>query len=100
MAELIQKTCVNHTGRRAIGVCIVTSQPICAECSTRYRGVNYSKQGLEILKQQREATSLTGGRAKLIRLSAVVLSPILLCSMFLFFLLFVRYLMLVSYDMG
>lgn len=50
---VIQKTCANHADRRAIGVCKMTGKAICAECSTRYEGVNYSKEGLEILKRER-----------------------------------------------
>lgn len=50
-----RQMCVNHPERAAIGVCMMTKRPICAECSTRYEGVNYSKEGLEVLRRQREA---------------------------------------------
>jgi hypothetical protein len=46
MARLATQ-CAQHPDRRAIGVCVVTGRAICAECSTQYRGVNYSKEGLE-----------------------------------------------------
>lgn len=36
----------------AIGICVITKRAICAECSTQYKGVNYSKEGLEILLEQ------------------------------------------------
>lgn len=51
----IQRMCDNHPDRRAIGVCVETHKPICAECSTRYQGVNYSKQGLAIRMARRSA---------------------------------------------
>jgi hypothetical protein len=47
--------CRNHPERRAIGVCIITGKAICAECSTRYEGVNYSIEGLRILQERRAA---------------------------------------------
>jgi hypothetical protein len=50
--------CVNHPQRPAIGICVVTKAAICGECSTRYEGVNYSKEGLEILRKQRAAARL------------------------------------------
>ena len=50
---------MNHTDRAAIGVCMITGKAICAECSTRYDGVNYSREGLEILRRRR-----TAGRRK------------------------------------
>lgn len=51
----LQKTfCVNHPDRPAIGVCVETKQPLCGECATRYNGVNYSREGLEILRRRRE----------------------------------------------
>ncbi len=50
----IRRHCDNHPDRPAIGVCVETGQAICAECSTRYEGVNYSREGLEALKQRRQ----------------------------------------------
>ena len=52
-----QRTCGAHPERLAIGVCVVTGKAICAECSTRYEGVNYSKDGLRILQERRAAES-------------------------------------------
>lgn len=50
-----KKNCINHPERDAIGICIITRKPICGECSTRYEGVNYSKEGLRILKERKAA---------------------------------------------
>ncbi len=52
--------CVHHADRPAIGVCIVTKKHICAECSTRIDGVNYSKEGLAILSENRVAGAARG----------------------------------------
>jgi hypothetical protein len=52
--------CKYHPDRRAIGVCVVLKVPICAECSTRYEGVNYSKEGLRILRERRAAQTERG----------------------------------------
>ena len=63
--SLPQRSCANHPDRRAIGVCVITQKAICAECSTRYEGVNYSKEGLAILQEQRAAQvarRATGGQ--------------------------------------
>ena len=46
VARKLARHCAQHPDRQAIGVCVVTKKPICAECSTQYQGVNYSKQGL------------------------------------------------------
>jgi hypothetical protein len=48
-----RRFCKNHPDRPAIGVCIITHEAICSECSTRYEGVNYSKEGLRILQERR-----------------------------------------------
>ena len=48
-----KKFCINHPERPAIGICVITGKAICEECSTRYEGVNYSKEGLEILRTRR-----------------------------------------------
>ncbi|HEV7301130.1 MAG TPA: hypothetical protein VGN72_17320 [Tepidisphaeraceae bacterium] len=55
--SLPQRFCSNHPQRAAIGVCVVTSTPICSECSTRYEGVNYSKEGLRLLRERRAAAA-------------------------------------------
>ena len=50
----LKKTfCLNHPDRPAIGICVITGQAICEECSTRYEGVNYSREGLRILQARR-----------------------------------------------
>lgn len=62
---LERRYCSNHPDRLAIGVCVETKKPICGECSTRYNGVNYSREGLELLRERRrrqaEETSGRGG---------------------------------------
>jgi hypothetical protein len=52
-----QRFCVNHPQRPAIGVCIITHKAICSECSTRYQGVNYSIEGLQIVRQREQSQS-------------------------------------------
>ncbi|MFA9479894.1 hypothetical protein ACERK3_16545 [Phycisphaerales bacterium AB-hyl4] len=86
----IQRHCYNHPGRRAIGVCVVTSNPICAECSTRYEGVNYSREGLEQLKARRAAASAATGRERVVSVAMVLLSPVLLGGLFVFYWLALR----------
>jgi hypothetical protein len=49
--------CVNHPDRPALGVCVITHKAICGECSTRYEGVNYSREGLKILQERRLAAA-------------------------------------------
>ncbi len=81
-----KQLCVNHADRPAIGVCVITKRPICAECSTRYEGVNYSREGLDILHERRGATAR--GPAKGARTAAVVaftLAPLMLCMVYLFY---------------
>lgn len=69
----LRKTfCVNHPDRPAIGVCVETHKPICGECATRYDGVNYSREGLEILRRRRERER-AGGSSRL-RLACVWLA--------------------------
>jgi hypothetical protein len=57
---LPQRFCSNHPQRAAIGVCVVTSVAICSECSTRYEGVNYSTEGLRLLRARRAAAAGQG----------------------------------------
>lgn len=57
---LKKRMCVNHSERIAIGICQMIKEPICAECSTRYEGVNYSKKGLELLLNERKAKAQKG----------------------------------------
>jgi|GEM_PF-5275869 len=62
----LSRQCAKHPNRRAIGVCVITKQPICSECSTRHNGVNYSKEGLasllasEVKKTQPKAGNSAG----------------------------------------
>lgn len=60
-----RKYCTNHPDRVAIGLCMVTRKPICAECSTRYNGVNYSREGLEILRERRRRLAARKGGVKI-----------------------------------
>jgi hypothetical protein len=79
--------CVNHPDRAAIGICVMTRKPICGECSTRYEGVNYSKEGLELLHKQRRAAAGRGlGLNVTLGIVAWVLAPLL------FFLVYAAYL--------
>jgi hypothetical protein len=78
--------CVNHADRPAIGVCVMTRKGICAECSTRYEGVNYSKEGLAILKERRAAAAKRqGGERHLAAALAVLGSPLCLYLLYLFY---------------
>ncbi|GJM24070.1 MAG: hypothetical protein DHS20C16_04850 [Phycisphaerae bacterium] len=83
---LQKRMCANHEDRIAIGVCVITKAPICAECSTRYEGVNYSREGLAILKEQRAKASASGmGHKASGVLIGLLLSPLLIYAHFLFF---------------
>jgi hypothetical protein len=78
----IQKRfCVNHPQRPAIGICVITHVAICGECSTRYEGVNYSKEGLEILHKQRGTGQKKSG--KFLPVLAWLLSPVMLYLVYL-----------------
>jgi len=75
MSVIQQRFCTNHPDRPAIGVCVITQKPICGECSTRYEGVNYSREGLRILQERRAAAEAAGrgsGRAKWVVLGALI----------------------------
>jgi hypothetical protein len=82
-----KQLCVNHSDRPAIGVCVITGKPICAECSTRYEGVNYSREGLEIVRRDRQA-SLSRSRTfwSPAVLAGLALSPLALYLLYLFLL--------------
>lgn len=81
---LRQQFCVNHPDRMAIGICVVTHKAICSECSTRYEGVNYSIEGLAILKQQRaDAARRAGAGRSMLAILAVALTPLLLYLVYL-----------------
>ncbi|MAE63487.1 MAG: hypothetical protein CMJ18_04375 [Phycisphaeraceae bacterium] len=84
---LKRQTCVNHPDRAAIGICVITRKAICAECSTRYEGVNYSKEGLRIVQQRREAEAGRAGRGGFVVVLSIVVSPLLLYLLHLFYLL-------------
>ncbi len=71
-----RRFCRNHPERPAIGVCVMTQQAICGECSTRYEGVNYSREGLSLLKSRR-AQERAKHRAWP-NVALLVLSPVLL----------------------
>ena len=69
--------CLNHPDRPAIGICVITGQAICEECSTRYEGVNYSRDGLRILQAQRNAeNTIHRGRGRVWLVLCTLLSPV------------------------
>lgn len=85
MAEL-QRHCQTHPDRRAIGVCVMTGEAICAECSTRYEGVNYSRRGLEMLHAQRaREQERAGAGERAVRIVALGLSPLMVLALYAFF---------------
>lgn len=85
----IQRFCTNHPHRPALGVCVMTRKPICGECSTRYEGVNYSREGLEQLKAQRAAAlrRKNSWRARLGAIAAWLAAPAALYLIYLAYLL-------------
>jgi hypothetical protein len=83
---LKRQTCIHHPDRPAIGVCVLTRRPICGECSTRYEGVNYSREGLEILRRRRdEQARAAGGRQRWATTVAALCSPLLVYMLYLFY---------------
>ncbi len=80
-----QQFCSNHPERVAIGVCVITAAPICGECSTRYEGVNYSKEGLRILRERRAAGTVEtkSFRGLILRVLAWVSIPVQLYLVYL-----------------
>ena len=82
--EIQQRYCVHHPDRPAIGICVVTKQAICGECSTRYEGVNYSKEGLRILQEQRRAQEKGVGRISG-KAALAVLAPGLLLLVYFYY---------------
>ena len=74
----LKKTfCLNHPDRPAIGICVITGQAICEECSTRYEGVNYSRDGLRILQARRSAeNTIHRVRGRLWLVLGTLLSPV------------------------
>lgn len=83
---LKKTTCINHPDRQAIGVCVITRKPICSECSTQYEGVNYSKEGLEILLARRASKPKAGFRDKALRLFTLAISPLFIYLLYLAYL--------------
>lgn len=82
---LERRYCHNHPDRMAMGVCVETGRPICGECSTRYNGVNYSREGLEImLRRRREAMARKGVRTPQLVAAWAIMSAI---AFFLYYLL-------------
>ena len=78
---IARRFCSNHPQRAAIGVCVITGAAICGECSTRYEGVNYSKEGLAILHRRRAEA---GKRSSWpLTLLAWAVSPVLLALLYL-----------------
>jgi hypothetical protein len=79
-----QRYCTNHPQRLAIGVCVMTQRPICSECSTRYEGVNYSREGLQLLQAQRQAALAKGSWIQsLLSVMGWIGSPLLLYLIYL-----------------
>ena len=83
-----QRFCVNHPQRMAIGVCVMTRKPICGECSTRYEGVNYSKEGLRLLQQQRAAAQIKPrpGKRRTLAVLGWLVAPMMLYLVYLAYL--------------
>lgn len=94
MPAAMQRTCANHPQRRAIGVCMITGKAICSECSTRYEGINYSKEGLETLKRRRQAAKRRSRSTRwLARLSLIATSPAMLVGVYFVYWIMLRWLM-------
>ena len=84
MAQL-HRQCHHHADRQAIGVCVITGKPICGECSTRYEGVNYSREGLALLQAQRAAAQRGGAGARLLGGMVLLMSPVMLYLLYVFY---------------
>ena len=83
-AKLPRRFCSNHPQRVAIGACVITGTPICGECSTRYEGINYSREGLRILKERRAAgRPKPSGVGRLLEVFAWLAAPVLLYALYL-----------------
>lgn len=83
---LPRRSCKNHPSRAAIGVCVLLGTPICAECSTRYEGVNYSKEGLALLHEQRRAKNARPSGVRFIWATmAALVTPVFLFLMYFSF---------------
>jgi hypothetical protein len=82
-----QRFCVNHPQRAAIGICVMTRKPICGECSTRYEGVNYSREGLELLRKQRAESQRKHSRFSVTGMAALLGAPVAAYLLYLAYLL-------------
>lgn len=83
---ITKKMCAIHRDRQAIGVCVMTQKPICAECSTRYEGVNYSREGLRLLKAQRATAQRHAAKGhRTVAVLSIVASPLLLGAIYVFY---------------
>jgi hypothetical protein len=81
-----RQSCTHHPERVAIGVCVMTERPICAECSTRYEGVNYSKEGLALLMERRREEASREGRSKpALATLLYATSPLLIYTIYYFY---------------
>ncbi|MDH5509134.1 MAG: hypothetical protein OEZ32_02150 [Nitrospinota bacterium] len=78
--------CVNHPERPAIGECVITKKPICPECSTRYEGVNYSREGLAELKRRRARNTGLGFWNKVANMAMVAQAPVSLFLLYQYYL--------------
>lgn len=66
-------SCHWHPERRAIGVCVETGESMCAECSTSFRGVNLSREGVErrLEAERARGRASVGGRGRTVTLQVV-----------------------------
>jgi len=59
-----------------LGRCVATGRFVCAECSTRLNGINYSPEGLALLRRRREAANRPdGGRSRTWGLAGLAFWP-------------------------
>ena len=78
-----RQACANHPDRDALGVCVVTRQPLCSECATLHEGVLHSRQALEAMRDERLRAAGGGAGARWL-LVALLATP-MLWGMWLFF---------------
>ena len=71
---------------------MITKKPICPECSTRYEGVNYSKEGLEELQRRRAGAGAgRGSKRRMVDALAIIQAPVSLYLIYLFYFYSVRW---------
>jgi hypothetical protein len=75
--------CANHPDRDALGVCVVTRQPMCSECATLHEGVLHSRQALEAMRAARAKAQV--GNSAALRLTALLLALPMSLGMWWFF---------------